>query len=178
MIKKIHGLFKSNQSFCYSEDHQKSENFLDLVMQSMYDNGRKYWYVLNALRLHGGSLNQNFLRCYSSYPIKPLKSHKPFEKVMQIFVNQNLIVFNENYYSLSPKLFNSSRSLFLANTFEVIKDTILKDFNSVVKNTGMISFESGKMHDEFGKFQWGFKGASMITALKKGTKAGFVVADM
>jgi hypothetical protein len=79
-------------------------------MKSMYDNGKKYWFCLNAIQANGGLISQNYLECYTNYPILPLKSHLPFKKVMQKFVENNILIFNDGHYFIAPKLNQSSHN--------------------------------------------------------------------
>lgn len=177
-IEKIKGFYSSNQSFCYLKEHENNGIFYDKFIKSLYENGRKYWYCINALRLHGGILNQTFLECYTNYPIMPLKGHLPFNKVMQKFVKEGILVYNDSYYSLARK-FNLNRTTSIAHkTIEQIRIDILTSFNSLVKNTGIISFKSGAQFAEYGKFRWAFKGVSNITGLIQNGNSGFLLADI
>jgi len=177
-IQKIKGFYSSNQSFCYLKEHEDNGSFYDNFIKSLYENGRKYWYCINALRLHGGILNQTVLECYTNYPIKPLKGHLPFSKVMQKFVKEGILVYNDSYYSLSPK-FHINRTATVAHkTIEQIKIDILTSFNNLVKNTGIISFSTGTQFAEYGKFRWSFKGVSKVAGLIQNGNSGFLLADI
>lgn len=177
-IEKIKGFYSSNQSFCYLKEHENNGVFYDKFIKSLYENGRKYWYCINALRLHGGILNQRFLECYTNYPIMALKGHLPFNMVMQKFVQEGVLVYNDSYYSLSQR-FNLNRTSSIAHkTIEQIKVDILTSFNSLVKNTGIISFNTGAQFAEYGKFRWAFKGVSNVTGLIQNGNSGFLLADI
>jgi hypothetical protein len=177
-IEKIKGFYSSNQSFCYLKEHENNGIFYDKFIKSLYENGRKYWYCINALRLHGGILNQTGLECYTNYPIMALKGHLPFNKVMQKFVQEGILVYNDSYYSLSPK-FHLNRTTSVAHkTIEQIKIDILTSFNSLVKNTGIISFKTGAQFAEYGKFRWSFKGVSNVAGLIQNGNPGFLLADI
>ena len=102
-IEKIKGFYTSNQSFCYLKEHENNGIFYEKFIDSLFENGRKYWYSVNALKLHGGILSRRFLECYTNYPVIPLKKHLPFNKVMQKFVEQGILVYNSDDYSLAPK---------------------------------------------------------------------------
>ncbi len=177
-ILKIKGFYTSNQSFCYLKEHENSGDLYNRFVQSLYDNGRKYWYSINALKLHGGILNQRFLECYTNYPIIELKGHLPFNKIMQKFVTEGILVYNGTYYSLAPKFEIDRTSSVAHRTIEMIKENILSSFESLVKNTGIISFKSGEQFAEYGKFRWAFKGVSNITGLIQNGKSGFLLADI
>lgn len=177
-FEKIKGFYSSNQSFCYLKEHEENGVFYDDFVKSLYENGRKYWYCINALRLHGGILSQRFLECYTNYPIMSLKGHLPFNKVMQKFVQEGVLVYNDSYYSLSPKFNLSRTALFAHKTIEQIKMEILESFGALVKNTGIISFNTGSQFAEYGKFRWAFKGVSHVMGLKQNGSPGFLLADI
>lgn len=177
-IKKIKGFYTSNQSFCYLEEHEYNNDLYDDFIESLYENGRKYWYTINALKMHGGTLNKEFLECYTNYPIIPLKGHLPFNKIMQKFVQERILVYNDSYYSLAP-IFNSNNITFIAHkTIEQIKINVLETFNSLAKNIGLISYNTGESFKEYGKFRWAFKGVSTISGLIQNGKSGFLLADI
>lgn len=177
-IEKIKGFYSSNQSFCYLDQHEHNGVFYDRFVKSLYENGRKYWYCINALKMHGGMLSKEFLECYTNYPIIALKGHLPFNKVMQKFVEQGILVYNDTYYSLAPK-FTLNRNTSVANkTIELIKKDTLSSFKSLVKNTGLISFNTGEFFAEYGKFRWSFKGVSAVTGLFQNGNPGFLLADI
>lgn len=177
-IEKIKGFYSSSQSFCFLSLHKNNETFYDLFVKSLYNNGKKYWYTINALKLHGGTLNKEFLECYTNYPVIALGGHLPFNKIMQKFVEQGILVYNESYYSISPK-FNLNRNSLVANkTIELIKKDTLLSFESLVKNIGLISYNTGEFFGEYGKFRWAFKGVSTINGLFQNKNYGFLLADI
>jgi hypothetical protein len=177
-IHQIKGFFKSKQSLCYLADHTKDDWLLGILSDIMFDNGRKYWYTLNALKLHEGIVSKRYLECYTNYPILRLSGHLPFDRVMENFLRQNILVYNENDYLFSPQFSSVIVKPVLHRTIELIKDNILNDFNSLARNTGLISYDSGETFGEFGKFRWGFKGVSPLHALKTNGKFGFLLADI
>lgn len=72
-----------------------------------------------------------------------------------------------------------NRNTSVANkTIELIKIDTLSSFKSLVRNTGMISYNSGASFAEYGKFRWAFKGVSTITGLFQNEKPGFLLADI
>jgi hypothetical protein len=48
-ILKIKGYFISNLSLCYLEKHIEDGLLFDSLNKAMFENGKKYWYTLNAL---------------------------------------------------------------------------------------------------------------------------------
>src|SRR5258706_7903632 len=82
-INQIKGFFKSNQSLCHLEEHKKGDLLLEKLSEAMFEHGRKYWFTLNALKMHEGIVSKRYLECYTNYPIKELKKHIPFDEVMQ-----------------------------------------------------------------------------------------------
>jgi len=177
-ILKVKGFFSSGQSFCYLEQHKNDPDFFKNLMKSMFENGRKYWFCLNAIKLNGGLINQKYLECYTNYPILPLKSHLPFKKVMQKFIENEILIFNDDYYLIAPRLNQSSANFSQYQTIELIKEDILNNFKSLTKNIGLISYNTGENFAEFGKFKWAFKGVCPIQALKENNKFGYLLADI
>lgn len=177
-IQKIKGYFISNLSLCYLEKHVKDGLLFDSLNKAMFENGKKYWYTLNALELHGGIINQVFLECYTNYPIRALKGHLPFEKIIQKFIKSNILNFNKQYYIISPKLKKTNINSLASKTIEVIKGNIISDFGSLTKNIGLISYNTAEPFGEYGKLRWAFKGVSNITGLMQGNKPGFILADI
>ncbi|MAO44104.1 MULTISPECIES: hypothetical protein [Leeuwenhoekiella] len=177
-IFKIKGFFVSNLSLCYLEKHIDDGLLFDSLNKAMFENGRKYWYTLNALELHGGIINQKFLECYTNYPVVPLKGHLPFNKIIEKFIKSNILNYNSEYYYISPKLKRTNYNSLTYKTIEAIKDNILTDFGTLNRNIGFISYNTAEKYAEFGKFRWAFKGVSNITGLMQGSKPGFILADV
>ncbi len=176
-IIKIKGFFQSGQSLCYLEIHEDEELY-KILNENLFKYGRKYWYCLNAIRLHGGTIERKYLECFTNYPILPLQKHLPFDKVMQMFVSEEILVFSGTYYHLSPKFGQQRSSTLSVSTIDFIKSDLLSNFESLTKNTGLISFNTGESFAEHGKFRWAFKGVSTITGLVNNGKPGFLLADI
>lgn len=178
-IKKIKGFFISNQSLCFLKEQYKNEQLYDIFSKSLFDNGRKYWFCLNAIRMHGGIINSKYLECYTNYPVIALKKHIPFKKVMQKFVTEGILVFNSSdEYTFSPKFCPLETNSLTYKTIEIIKNDILNHFLTMFKNMGMVSYSSGELFGEFGKFRWCFKGVSYLRGLVNNKQPGFVLADI
>jgi Holliday junction resolvase-like predicted endonuclease len=177
-IIKIKGFYTSGQSFCYLEKHISDISFFDILLKSMEENGKKYWYCINAIRMNGGIISQKYLECYTNYPIIPLKSHLPFKIVMQNFVSSGILIFDNEHYLIAPKFNQSYNNYTQYKTIETIKDDILNNFHSYVKNIGLISYNTGNKFSEFGKFKWCFSGVCPINGLKTNNKFGFLIADI
>lgn len=177
-IERIKGFFVSGQSLCFLKEHALTDTLLISLNKNLFESGRKYWYCLNAVKLHGGTISQRFLECYTNYPVSPLKSHIPFKEVMRNFVKSDILVFDGTDYHYSPKLIRQFPNIFYLRTIEAIKDDILENFHSLTRNTGMVSYNSGEKFSEFGKFRWAFKGASAISGLTQNSKSGFILADI
>lgn len=177
-IIQIKGFFKSNQSLCYLPKHLDDPDLLKIVSKAMYESGRKYWFTFNALKMHDGVISNKYLECYTNYPVLPLKKHRPFKEIMQSFIAEEILVFNNEDYIYSPKFSSLITNPLIHKTIELIKDTTLESFHSLCRNTGLISYDSGELFGEFGKLRWGFKGASYVLGLKHNNKPGFLLADI
>jgi len=177
-IKRIKGFFTSNQSLCFLENQYKDGQLYEVLSNAMQTHGKKYWYCLNAIKMHGGIIESKFLECYTNYPVKALKKHIPFQQVMQKFVSEGILIFRDTEYLFSPKFSPIDTSSVIHKTLEIIKKDILLHFHLLMKNTGFISFNSGETFAEYGKFRWGFKGASYLRGLVDDDKPGFILADI
>lgn len=177
-IQKIKGFFVSQQALCYLEEHTDDGALYASLSQAMQDHGKKYWYCLNAIKKHGGIISQKYLECYTNYPVLPLKSHLPFKTIMQKFVSEKILIYDGAYYMFSPKFEKQSTNYLSYNTIELIKEDILSNFESLAKNIGLISYNTGKTFTEFGKFQWAFKGVSTVTGLMNNSINGYLLADI
>lgn len=177
-IQQLKGFLRSRQSICYLQEHATKGELLDAVSLIMRDYGRKYWYTLNAVKLHGGTISRKYLESYTNYPILPLRGHVPFEKVMQRFVSEGILVFSGDNYHFSPQFTRLIPNELARKTIELIKDKTIDDFHSLIRNTGLISYHSGKPFSEFGKFQWAMTGPSYVHGVQATGKPGFLVADI
>jgi len=177
-INQIRGFFKSNQSLCYLPAHTNDPALLEVLTKSMYENGRKYWFTLNALKMHEGVISNKYLECYTNYPIMPLKGHIPFPEVMQKFVSEKILVFNNHEYIFSPKLSSIITNPAVNRTIELIKDNILENFHSLARNIGLIGYNTGELFSEYAKLRWAFKGVSYVLGVKRNNTPGFLLADI
>src|SRR5690606_9092790 len=104
----------------------KEGQLYEIFNKSLYENGRKYWYCINAIKNCGGIISKRFLECYTNYPILPLKRHIPFKKVIEKFVKEGILVFNNSdEYFFSPKFCPIETSSLTYRTIDTIKDDIL-----------------------------------------------------
>ena len=177
-LRKIKGFFRSNQSLIYLEEHYKDEILFEAFLNALYKYGKKYWFCLNAIKIHGGEISIKFLECYTNYPIEPLKNHLPFREVMQKFVKNGILVFGSSEYSFAPKLVRANATSLSNRTIEMIKEGILTNFHQQVRNMGIISYNTGRLFAEFGKFRWSFVGVSYVKGLVSNRRPGFLVADI
>ena len=177
-ILQMKGFLKSSQSICYLPEHKNNGELLDAVSKIFSEQGRKYWYTLNALKMHDGAVSQKYLECYTNYPIVALQGHLPFNKIMQRFVSEEILVFTGVDYKYSPKFSSQISNELLHRTIETIKDKIVDDFHLLCRNTGLISYNTGEVFGEYGKFRWAFKGASYIAGIRANDKPGFILADI
>lgn len=177
-VNKIKGFFVSNQSLIFLNEQYKDEKLYDTFSKALLENGKKYWYCINAINMHGGIIDSKFLECYTNYPVLPLKKHLPFKVVMQKFVSNGILIFNNTEYSFAPKFAPLKTTNLTHRTIEIIKEDILKHFHELLRNLGMISYNTGELFAEYGKFKWSFKGTSYLRGLVINKKPGFVLADI
>ena len=177
-LERLEGFFKSNQSLVFLPKQQDGGEVLKFLAQQMELHGKKYWFTLNAIRYHSGTISSKFLETYSNYPIKPLVSHLTFDEVMRKFVEENILVYGYETYSFSPRLRCKGLNAFLSQTLETIKLNVLDNFKELSRNIGWVSYESFEQFAEYGNFKFAFKGVSPVRGLKTGKKFGFVVGDI
>ena len=177
-LKKIKGFFISNQSLIFIEDQYKKGKLYDAFSKALRKYGKKYWYCINAINMHGGIINSKFLECYTNYPIKPLKKHFPFEDVMKKFVSSGILLFDKSEYRFAPRFAPLKITNLTHRTLETIKEDVLNHFHEKFRNLGMISFYGGELFSEYGKFRWSFKGVSYLKGIVDGAKPGFILADI
>lgn len=177
-VKKIKGFFVSNQALCFIEDQYKDGELYDILSKSLFEYGRKYWYCLNAIKMHGGIIESKFLECYTNYPIQPLKKHIPYRIIMQKFVSEGILLFSKKEYLFAPKFSPLETNGLAHRTIGIIKEDILLHFHIMFRNLGMISYKTGETFAEYGKFRWAFKGVSYLRGLVINKNPGFVLADI
>jgi hypothetical protein len=176
-IERMGGFLKSSQSICYLPKHREqvlAERLSDILKVS----GKKYWFTLNSISKHNGILSRQYLECYTNYPILPLKGHIPFSAVMEKFVKSNILVVQDDIFMLSPKLRPQGVNTVYHHAVDMVKDQVLQDFRSLARNIGLISYDSGQLSGEFGKFRWAFKAVSAVRGLRAKGAFGFLVADI
>lgn len=177
-LERLEGFFKSNQSVLFLPGQRDEGEVLKFISQEMWNNGKKYWFTLNAVKYNAGVISRKFLETYSSYPIDPVKSHLTFDEVMQNFVKEKVLVFDRDIYSLSPRLFYKGTNSFLSQTLESIKLNVLDNFMELARNIGWVSYDSSELFSTYGNFKWAFKGVSPVRGLRSGKDFGFVVGDI
>jgi hypothetical protein len=177
-VEKIGGFFKNNQSLIYLSEQSKQGLVYPVFECLLQQHGIKYWNTLNAIKGNGGRINRSYLECYTNYPLTPLVSHKPFDEVMQMFVQEGVLVFDHDDYAFSPKFHAKAYVGFVGKALEQIKHNVLEHFASLQRNIGMVSYETGELLAEYGNFRWGYKGVSPVIGLRKRKELGFVVADI
>jgi hypothetical protein len=177
-LERLAGFFKSNQSLIFLPEQQEDGEILKFLAKQMELHGKKYWYALNAVRFHSGTIGRSFLETYSSYPIVPLASHFTFDEIMRKFVEEKVLIANGEEYSFAPRLRFQGLNYFLSKTLEQIKLHVLDNFKEQSRNIGLVSYDSVSILDEYGGFRWSFKGVSPLKALKTGSKFGFVLGDI
>lgn len=177
-VIKIKGFFSSQQSFCYLEEHKRSYNLYELLSSAMFEYGRKYWYCLNALKLNNGMILKEELECYTNYPIEKLKGHKPFSEIMSNFINAKIVSYENDCYYFTPGFSSNIMNIVKSKVISQIKRSVLNDFMNVIKNIGLVSYNTVELFAEYGKFRWGIKGVSYISGLKNGNSPGFLLGDI
>jgi len=97
---------------------------------------------------------------------------------MQKFVKEGILLFDDDKYLFAPKFSPLKSNSLIYKTIETIKEDILSSFHTLMKNMGMISFDTGEQFAEHGKFRWSFKGVSYIRGLVSNKNPGFLLADI
>lgn len=184
-IQKIKSIpFENNQVFVYLENQYMSHKYCENLVEAIKTNSNIMQSIIGALVSQNGFASKELLPAYTSSPVKKIKGHRLFEGNVQRLINSGIIVeYLEIYLSLNTSFFPDATFNFAhAKGIETAKKVVLNDFSDLAKKINLVSFNSGRIISEFGKYQWGYTAPSYIQGIlkySKGTpKPGFVLADV
>lgn len=181
-IKKIKGFFKDNQSFLYLENQYNKDIYHENLKDALKKAAKRYYSIILALEYHKGLLKKEYLASYSFSPINNLKSHKLFNDVISDLIRLNIIYEDDEYYILNPIYLDSSTTnLDYNKATELGKKLLINQFYDYTRNIGLVSYNKGRIHSEFFKFQFCFTAPSYISGITSNVndniKPAFVIAD-
>jgi len=181
-ICKFKKICRDGQSILYDRDKWNTECYFEKLIAVLKRNATQHFTVVNALRLHYGSMPLNNLASYSNSPVEKIKGHKLFETIIADLSNIRLVEKgNEQYFirGCDDVLDIKSKAI---NT---IQNIVLQQFHEWARNTGFISYNSAKFHSVFSGYQFGLVAPSYIKSLTGKTLKNegksipaFVIADV
>jgi hypothetical protein len=182
-ISKLKGFFKDNQSFFYLQEQYLKQEYYEELRIAFKTSAKKYFSVIKSIEYHNGFIKKEHVASYSISPIKNLKSHKNISNIIEDLRNLNIIYEEEGYYTLNNLISERSSNNFrYYKGVELAKEIILSQFYDCSRSIGLVSYESGKFHSEFSKFQFNFVSPSYITGILKYKNEkvipAFVLADV
>jgi hypothetical protein len=183
-IHKLSGLFSDKKVFVYHSDNYQTEAYYLDLLEAFRTDGKRCFYLLNALKYHHGLLPVKELANYTLSPVNAIKGHMKFSTLIELLKRHNLIseTINGEYRLNSSLTEHQKPNLRYIQGIQLSKKLVLQQFEIWSKNIGMVSFKSGKNNNIVGGFQFGFTAPSYIDGLvgykDKTKKPGFLVADI
>jgi hypothetical protein len=184
-ISKLKGFFKDNQSFFYLQEQYLKQEFYEGIKIAFKTSAKKYYSIIKSIEYHNGFIRKEHLASYSVSPIKNLKSHKNISNVIEDLKNLNIIYEDDDCYKLNDLISERPNNNFrYYKGVELAKEIILSQFYDCSRSIGLVSYESGKFHSEFSKFQFNFVAPSYIAGILKYNKKNpkpipaFILADV
>lgn len=174
--------FSNRQRYVYLEEQYNKEKYKDNLYEALKKAAKNYYQILIAIENNGGFISKKVLASYVSAPVKDLKGHLRYDKLIENLINLGFIdEFDDEYYQLLYPLtkLNISRT----KALEFAQKQVISDLNNLMRNLNLVAYNSSKtffQEAEFAKFQWAFSSPSYITGLfnKKNNKLGFFICDI
>ncbi|RJE46796.1 MULTISPECIES: hypothetical protein [unclassified Dehalobacter] len=181
-IRKLKNVtFDNNQKYLYLDSHFSSDIFFEKLLQYLRLNSKAYYYFIKAVLNNYGYILTNEIATYTCSPVQPLKGHKPADSIIKDLLYINLLLDNgDGLFQLNPSV-DIPQSYTRFKALNIAKKNIMNDFYDWSRKINLVAYNSGRMIEqmpEFHKFQWSFTAPSYINGLQKGSKPGFVVADV
>lgn len=183
-IKKLGGFFADNQTLFYLQEQYNKPEYFEGVRVAFQEAAKRYYSVIKAIEFHHGYLKKEQVASFSFSPVSNLKGHKNIKNVISDLVDLKILIEDSDSYTLNSYIsFTVNENSRYSKGVEMAKETILLQFYSWARKIGLVSYESGKFHSEFAKFQWAFVAPSYISGIIRRDDAGkpkpaFVVADI
>lgn len=168
-VHKKKGFFKDNQSFIFLDKQFETEEYYENLIIALKKAAKKYYSIIKAIEYHKGYIKKEHLASYTFSPILNLKTHKNYNNIISNLKDLNLITEEGNtYYVLSDKVSgNTNKNFNYYKGVEFAKNTILTQFYDYARKIGLISYNAGRFHSEFAKFQFNFVAPSYVTGITK-----------
>lgn len=174
--------FSNRQRYVYLEEQYNKEKYKNNLYKAFKKAAKNYYQILITIENNGGFISKKVLASYVSAPVKDLKGHLRYDKLIKNLINLGFIdEFDEEYYQLLYPLSNSNISR--TKALEFVQKQVISDFNNLMRNLNLVAYNSSKtffQEAEFAKFQWAFSSPSYIIGLfnKKNNKPGFFISDI
>ena len=181
-IEKIRGVCRDGQSILYARENWHTEGYFEKLVDVLETNAVQYYSIINALRLHYGSMVKEELASYSVSPVIQIKNHKLFETVIEGLIRMYLVHVVDDQYQITgcDDVVESK-----ARAIRTIQKVVIQQFHEWARNIGLFSYNTAKFNSVFSGYQFGLVAPSYIKSLtgrsskKEGTTIpAFVVADV
>ena len=181
-IGKIKGVCCNGQSILFVREKWNTEQYYLKILKVLEENAIQHYLIISSLQLHYGVLPTDRLASYSISPVKNIKGHKLFEKVIDDLKRIGLVEITENQCRIRgcDNVFESK-----SRAISTIQTVVLQQFHDWARKIGLFSFGSAKFNDVFSGYQFGMVAPSYIKSLTGKSLKGerkiipaFVLADI
>ena len=181
-VNKILGFFKDNQAFYFLDEQFQTQIFFENLRLALKSDAKKYFSIIRAIEYHYGYVKIDHLPSFTFSPIQNLSSHRNFQDTINQLKSLGILIEDGDYYTLNDLITSKKSNFQLYKGVELAKETILSQFYNYSKSIGLVSYDSGKFHSEFAKFQFGFVAPSYVCGITNFSKSGlnpaFVLTDV
>ncbi|SDI11146.1 hypothetical protein SAMN05421846_104110 [Chryseobacterium taeanense] len=181
-VNKIIGFFKDNQAFYFLDEQFQTQIYFENLRACLKTDAKKYFSVIRAIEYHYGYIKKDHLSSFTFSPTQNLTSHRNISDVITQLKSLEVIIDDGDYYMLNDLITSKKANFQLYKGVELAKETILSQFYNYSKSIGLVSYNSGKFHSEFAKFQFGFVAPSYVCGITSFSKnilhPAFVLTDV
>lgn len=177
--------FKNKQKFVYLEAQFRTPYYRKAMLLAVKDSYKLGYEIIKALVLHAGIASREHLAAYTASPIKNVSGHQRFDSVLERLKTAHIVEeLDERYIQLADGYAETPVSLKRAKAIEIAETVTLTDFCDLLRNTNVISFEKGKIWNDFGQFLWCLSAPSYVHGVaawdkkERRLKPGFMLADI
>ncbi len=181
-VNKIIGFFKDNQAFYFLDEQFQTQIFYENLRSCLKTDAKKYFSVIRAIEYHYGYIKKKQLPSFTFSPIENLTSHRNITDIISQLRKLEVLIDDGDYYTLNDLITTKKANFQLYKGIELAEATILSQFYNYSKSIGLVSYDSGKFHNEFAKFQFGFVAPSYVCGITSFSqnvlKPAFVLTDV
>lgn len=177
--------YENNQVFCYLEKQYNTEQYCELLYESLKEKSVTISVILKALENNYGIMSKKSISVFSVSPIYKTKGHRLFSRNMSDLLKIGIVQeYDENHWEISDRYLNYEQyNIHLSNSNDKMSRIIVNDFISWAAKLNIIAYNSAKILPdiaEFAHFQWVATCPSYMQPLYdlKEKKPGFIVIDV